>query len=70
MYPLDYIYTPPEIIAREVKKEFSTPKIKTSSVPASKKTRSKLMLIEIVALTSPLWAGLALLCLAKAMFGL
>ena len=66
MYP--FIYTPPEIIAREVKREFDKP-ASGYGVPASKKTRSKLMLIELGVLTSPIWAGLAFLLLCKAWFG-
>ena len=71
MYPFDnnFIYTPPEIIAREVKKEFSTPKT-GNGVPKSKSLRRKLMWIEIGMLTSPIWVGLAFLLICKSWFGL
>lgn len=70
MYPLDFIYTPPEIIAQEVKKEFDRPKATGVGVPSSKKLRSKLMVIELAVLTCPLWAGLGLLVLTKMFLGL
>lgn len=70
MYPFDnnFIYTPPEIIAREVKKEFSRPKT-GNGVPESKKTRAKLLCIELGILTSPIWVGLAFLLICKSWFG-
>ena len=68
MYPIDYIYTPPEIIAREVKKEFSRPKT-GNGVPENKRTRQKLLLIEIGVLTSPIWGGLMAMLLIKSFFG-
>lgn len=69
MYPYDFIYTPPEIIAQEVKKEFDRPKVIGTGVPASKKLRSKLLMIELAVLTCPLWVGLGLLVLVKIFLG-
>lgn len=66
MYP--FIYTPPEIIAREVKKELKAPAV-GSGVPSDKKMRVKMLFIELGVLTSPIWAGLAFMLLCKTWFG-
>lgn len=67
MYP--FIYTPPEIIAREVKKEFSQPKT-GNGVVRDKKLKGKLLLIWLGVMTSPIWGILAILLLCKSWFGL
>lgn len=64
-----YIYTPPEIIAREVKKEFSRP-AKGYGTVESKGLKRKFLFIEVAALTSPIWAALMFLLLCKTWFGL
>lgn len=69
MYPYDFIYTPPEIIAQEVKKEFDRPRPIGTGVPANKKLRSKLLMVELAVLTSPIWGGLGLLVLTKMFLG-
>ena len=68
MYPYDFIYTPPEIIAQEVKKEFDRPRPIGTGVPSGK-LKAKLMLIHLAVLTSPIWGGLGLLLLCKSWFG-
>lgn len=69
MYSYDFIYTPPEIIAQEVKREFDRPKATGTGVPANKKLRSKLLMVHLAVLTSPIWAGLGLLVLTKMFLG-
>lgn len=66
MYP--FIYTPPEIIAQEVKKEFSRPAVGYGT-PNSKKERIKGFFVLMAVLTSPIWGGLAFMLLCKTWFG-
>lgn len=66
MYP--FIYTPPEIIAREVKKEFSQPKVGNGTVQ-SRKLKTRFSLIWLGVMTSPIWGTLAFLLFCKMFFG-
>lgn len=68
MYPYDFIYTPPEIIAQEVKKEFDRP-ASGYGTPSSKKERIKAGFVLLAVLTSPIWGGMALMLLCKTWFG-
>lgn len=59
-----YIYTPPEIIAREVAKEVKAPQYKDNGgVPSSKRDRAKLAFIAIFIYTCPIWFFVLLLLL-------
>lgn len=68
MYPIDFIYTPPEITARAIKKEFDKPKV-GNGVVTDKKTKTKFLLIWIGVMTSPIWVLATMLILANLFFG-
>ena len=68
MYPYDsFIYTPPEITAREIKRELRAP-ASGNGVPSSKNTRVKLGIIYAAVITSPIWVTLGLMLLANSWF--
>ena len=69
MYPIDYIYTPPEIIAREVKKEFDRPKAATFETPSKKKLNAQMLMIWLGVMTAPIWMTLVAMMLVKSWFG-
>ena len=51
-----YIYTPPEIIAREVAKEVKAPKYKDNGgVPSGRRDRGLLYAVAILIYTCPIW---------------
>lgn len=59
-----YIYTPPEIIAREVAKEVKAPQRKDNGgVPSGRKDRAKLAFVAIFIYTCPIWFFALLLLL-------
>ena len=62
-----YIYTPPEIIAREVKREFKTP-AKGCGVAEKKSNQIRFAFIWLGVITCPIWAILMLLLLCKTWF--
>ena len=64
----NFIYTPPEIIAREVKHELGV-KPAGKGFPSSMRMRSKVIGWGIIAFTSPIWIIGFFLILCSILFG-